>query len=241
MGKITVKHYLNTNIKYLDRKTNEVRHPIYVQITANRKTTKIRSLTNEMFSELVFSGYINKTDNKILEYEELEKELKIITDILRYCFDYKSIEIGKHKLTEIINFYSKLIYSEFGKLVFIKSDILMSLLKYKETAPIALYLDNENNTFELIEALESVTKFNIINKLNEKQKEIIFNLDVFIKYGTSFENDCLIYWYNGECKKQFFIRTIIDNINEPQKIITNIENIVNVLENNFWIEQNNNF
>ncbi len=240
MGKITVKHYLNKNIKYLDKKSNEVEHPVYIQITANRKTTKIRSLTKEMFSELNFSEYLNKTNKNIIEHEELEKELIIITDILKYCFDYKGVEIGKYKLSEIIKFYSKQIYSEFGKLVFIKSDILMLLLEFKETAPIALFLDKENNTFELLEALESVTKFNIIDKLNEKQKEMILNLDLFVKYGTSFKFDCLIYWYNGECKKQFIIKAIVNNIIEPKGIINNIENVVNVLETNFWIEQNNN-
>jgi len=240
MGIITVKHFINTSIKYLNRDTNIIEHPVYVQITANRKTTKIRSLTKIIYSESKFNEYINNPNKENINHEELKQEVKTFKDILNYCFDYKSIEIGKHKLTDIIKFYSKSIISEFGKSIFSKSGILMFLLEHKETAPIALFLDNENNTLELLKALEYVTKFDIINKLSETQKELIVNFDSFLEYGTDFSFDSLIYWYNEESKKYFIINSLINKVNNPNQIIETIEPIAKILESNFWLEQINN-
>jgi len=240
MGIITVKHFINTSIKYLNRDTNIIEHPVYVQITANRKTTKIRSLTKIIYSESKFNEYINNPNKENINHEELKKEVKTFKDILNYCFDYKSVEIGKHKLTDIIKFYSKSIISEFGKSIFSKSGILMFLLEHKETAPIALFLDNENNTLELLKALEYVTKFDIINKLSETQKELIVNFDSFLEYGTDFSFDSLIYWYNEESKKYFIINSLINKVNNPNQIIETIEPIAKILESNFWLEQINN-
>ena len=58
MGKITVKHFLNTNLKpYVINKQNY--YSIYVFVTANRKTTKLKSIMLIVFSI--------QTKKKILE------------------------------------------------------------------------------------------------------------------------------------------------------------------------------
>lgn len=48
--KITVKHYLNTSIKETDIMFGDIAHPIYVQVTYDRKTTKFRSHIPSVFS-----------------------------------------------------------------------------------------------------------------------------------------------------------------------------------------------
>ena len=59
MGKITIKHFLNTNLKpYIINKQNY--YSVYLLITAQRKTTKVKSLVfDEYYSESDFESIFN--------------------------------------------------------------------------------------------------------------------------------------------------------------------------------------
>lgn len=68
MGKITVKHYLNTNLKpYIVR--GESYYSIYIMIVVNRKNTKVKSITfEELYTEKDFEEILNE-DNDLLRQE----------------------------------------------------------------------------------------------------------------------------------------------------------------------------
>lgn len=73
MGKITVKHFLNTNLKpYIIN--GEKYFSIYVLVTANRQNTKVKSKAfNEYYNERDFSEIINPEnteDSEIIKNEE---------------------------------------------------------------------------------------------------------------------------------------------------------------------------
>lgn len=73
MGKITVKHYLNTNLKpYLIN--GEQYFSIYALVTANRQNTKVKSkVFNEYYTENDFNELLNpknKEDLKLIQDEE---------------------------------------------------------------------------------------------------------------------------------------------------------------------------
>ncbi len=234
MGKITVKHYLNKKLGR-ERKDGKITYPIYVQITAQRRTTQIKSLLNLYFTENEFNQYLDNelkcvtSDDEInkislsVDFENLQIEKTSIRDILKYCIDYKNIKIGKIKISEVLQFYSKNIITEFSSYIWHIAKLDVLLLAHKETAPIMLHLSTNNNPFSILEAIQSVTKFNIFDKLNKEQKTLIFSFNDFVN-KIDFEYCLLIYWYNGKLKK------IIENkeqINIFNKISSN-------LELNFW-------
>lgn len=71
MGKITVKHFLNTNLKpYLIN--GDKYFSIYALVTANRQNTKVKSkVFNEYYTESDFSDIIkSKEDKETLKYEK---------------------------------------------------------------------------------------------------------------------------------------------------------------------------
>ena len=79
MGKITVKHYLNTNLKpYIIN--GEKYYTIYALVTANRQNTKVKSkVFNEYYTE---NDFIEITDeNSKEEYSMLQNEAKTIENI----------------------------------------------------------------------------------------------------------------------------------------------------------------
>ncbi len=80
MGKITVKHYLNTNLKpYIIN--GEKYYSIYALITVNRQNTKVKSVFyNEYYTEKDFSEIMDKTNKE--DYENIENEETTIKNII---------------------------------------------------------------------------------------------------------------------------------------------------------------
>lgn len=124
MGKITVKHYLNT-----DRKEEQIRsysigengfilneedidYPIYLQITANRKTTKLRSFTNGLLTKKEFAKYLDKgtfyNEKKICDYNPsyfLKTEIKDVTDSLDYFYNQKLKDQDVYPIKNVTDFF----------------------------------------------------------------------------------------------------------------------------------------
>jgi hypothetical protein len=79
MGKITVKHYLNTNLKaYIIN--GEKYYSIYALVTANRQNTKVKSIAfNEYYTERDFEEINNQ--NNIEDYTIIKNEEVTIINI----------------------------------------------------------------------------------------------------------------------------------------------------------------
>ena len=82
MGKVTVKHYLNTNIcvqklNESDGKplNDEILHPVYVQISFARKTTQIRSYTEMYLTIKDYEHYQTGDYEKMDNAQEIKKYL----------------------------------------------------------------------------------------------------------------------------------------------------------------------
>ena len=82
MGKVTVKHYLNTNIcvqklNESDGKplNDEILHPVYVQISFVRKTTQIRSYTEMYLTIKDYEHYQTGDYEKMDNAQEIKKYL----------------------------------------------------------------------------------------------------------------------------------------------------------------------
>ncbi|AFL96585.1 hypothetical protein ACQ1Q1_00040 [Ornithobacterium rhinotracheale] len=72
-SKITITHYLNTNLKPY-KINGEDYYPIYLQVTAKRKTTKIRSL--------MFEEYYTENDFKeIFSFEDEDDRVQVENEI----------------------------------------------------------------------------------------------------------------------------------------------------------------
>lgn len=98
MGKITVKHYLNTRVKPLELADREF-YPIYVQVTVDRRTTQIRSFTNGMctitgMQEYEKTGHFDKLEWFPSEPLNLNREQQRIEDAIKYIIRRK-IDISK--------------------------------------------------------------------------------------------------------------------------------------------------
>lgn len=82
MGKITVKHYLNTNLKpYVVRGENY--YSMYIMVIVNRKSTKVKSISfEELYTEKDFEEIQNE-DNSLLndEAKVIESICSLIVDV----------------------------------------------------------------------------------------------------------------------------------------------------------------
>ena len=79
MGKITVKHYLNTNLKPYEM-DGEKQYKIYFLLRYNNKNTKVKSLINE---EMTLTEYEErKSDNSDILHNRIENETKLIEKLI---------------------------------------------------------------------------------------------------------------------------------------------------------------
>lgn len=94
MGKITVKHYLNTNLKPdIDDYDNTKYYPVYLSITVESKNIKRKSNITSYIGEIEFkSGLKNKPDIK----RHLEYEVNLITRIIKlYQQDIENNKVNR--------------------------------------------------------------------------------------------------------------------------------------------------
>ncbi|WP_370860943.1 hypothetical protein [Parabacteroides faecis] len=127
MGKITVKHYLNTDVQkeqlvsyHLDKECNfvlnenEILYPVYLQITVNRKTTKLRSTTQCRLTKSDFLKYTQKgtyggekQSNAYNTTYYLKNEIEQITTSLDYFYNKQKGDQKKVSIKNVVNFYMK--------------------------------------------------------------------------------------------------------------------------------------
>lgn len=253
VGKITVKHYLNTSVKRKGKSPEDIEYPLYIQITANRKTTQIRSLTNIYFSEKEFDEYINnpssfnidinkvdataKDTMRLMKWwhvDELQIELETVENIIDYCISKRGLQVGGFKTSEVIEFYSLLLDRKFGAYINDFINTTGFLLDYPDTAPIVPFLMMDNNPHELLTAVKEVTNFDVFEKLNTGHKNIINSFNEFLNNSRSHVPSMLIYWYNGDLKRNYLINSKTDKKDGYKYIIELLEAIGLKVEYEFW-------
>lgn len=104
MKKVTVKHYLNTNISLRQMDSNGkylndmVYHPVYIQISFARKTTQIRSYTEILLTKKDYEYYQNGDYEKIINVESFKSlicEPKRVQSAIEYLLNKR--ENDSHK------------------------------------------------------------------------------------------------------------------------------------------------
>ena len=93
--KITIKHFINERVKVLDRHEIE-RHPLYVQITIQRKTTSYRS-------KLEVYGNEDGMYNIGMEYgKALQREVQ---NIIFYIKKFDPVNNPKFSISQVMSMY----------------------------------------------------------------------------------------------------------------------------------------
>lgn len=111
MGKITVKHYLNTNLKpYI---INGDRYfSIYALVTANRQNTKVKSKAfNEYYTESDFKEITNPENKE--DFEIIEKESITIAKIANLLIEELN-DFDTSLFAAIYNYYQSIFILELG-------------------------------------------------------------------------------------------------------------------------------
>lgn len=103
MGKITVKHYLNTNLKpYIIN--GDKYYSMYVLITVNRQNTKIKSNKfNEYYTENDFNEIINNKEDEKLLFDEVITIQNIVSQMIKFTDSFDTL-----LLSAIYNFYKNI-------------------------------------------------------------------------------------------------------------------------------------
>lgn len=91
-SKITVKHYLEKKGNYISFNGGKKGFPLYCQVTYKRKTTKFKSFTRAVMTEIGYNDYYQKNiinlDEVFIPNLDIEKEIKLIE------LSIKNITIG---------------------------------------------------------------------------------------------------------------------------------------------------
>jgi hypothetical protein len=228
MGKITVKHYLEKRVKNLesvqfDPKYNanedndknpfiyfdppRVVYPIYLQVTINRKTTKLRSFTKHELTENEFNTY---QETGYYQYDflfpTLSKEIEISTRIFEYFVNLKKFDPSKHGIKEILQFYQRNIKEDFYQSAYF--DTLRAAFDRSEILkPLSNFIYYKVNPKELSEYFKRVFAYDFKKHLTEKETMILEAIGYFddstIELKKELKRLLLIDWYNGKANDNF--------------------------------------
>ncbi len=194
MSKITIKHFLNTNLKpYLINKENY--YTIYILITAQRKSTKVRSLVfNEYYTENDFENIINSDkleDKKLIENEI--NSIKLISEILINELN----EFDTNFLTAFYNFSNTVDIWKIDNQVFQNDGSRVDLF-YKSGNNAGLELDEIKR--ELTD-IRGVTLYEFFNKENQSKALKILKKQKVKNPETVLNDINKTFFY---CSMQFF-------------------------------------
>jgi len=235
MGKITVKHYLNTDVKKITTtkvissdvgdgiaylRDENGYFPIYLQITVNRKTTKIRSLTHIRLSKKEYKQY---SENEPYDSEQktifvngtLKEELDFVHRILEYFINIKNYDYTKYDIRDIITYYSDRVQQ--ALVPYANKYIKDSFHRNAHIADLSKIIDFKSNyPKDIISILNKTLSFDLTTFLTEREKQCIDCFSYFISllpevYLTSV-NIRLIDWLNGHLKDDFMKNLAISKL-----------------------------
>jgi hypothetical protein len=227
MGKITVKHYLNTKLK--GHEENGVTHyPLYVQITYNRKNTNFASEYNQRLSQNID---LEELKTSIVAGNILKEEARVITDIIHFESTLRGDTFDLKDLKNKYEFYKKPLHSLLNNYLVPKVGKFMSMqteckpfdsiynFSYKSDLFFAPSVNFEDYLFSIKKTIPDF--MSILNKEVSMGHEFIFSsnkasLHQEIKVYETFCRFCkpelsfssyptprLIDWLNGKFKKAF--------------------------------------
>lgn len=228
MGKITIKHFLNTNLKpYVINKKNY--YTIYILITANRKTTKLKSLVfDEYYTEKDFEDIFNSEE--ITDKNLIANEINAINIISEISIEALS-EFNTSFLTAYINFSNTISVWKpeteikiFERSTFESNNIFgVSIDRiYTEIGK-----DKEITIFEFFSLETQNIAIKYLKKNNVRNAKTVLNYINKILFYTSLE---YFRWYiegnkkNSDLLNRFYL--LFDNYKEL---------IINDIENNYKI------
>lgn len=115
MGKVSVKHFLNDATKKeqipLYKAADSTLYPVYLQITYNRKTTKIRSYTNLLLRKVQFEQYLKEGmyDGERMYQSNptylLKNEIKYVTEALDYFYNEREEDSELYTMKSVSDFF----------------------------------------------------------------------------------------------------------------------------------------
>lgn len=200
MGKITVKHYLNTKAKpsnLTDSGSTKETYPVYVQIIYNRHSTNKRSdtlieSTIEGFEYYQKTGEILKNHFFTLFSDgySLATEKTIITNSIKILED-NNISFDIADLMKVFEYYSKNIAECLTNQLEI--DMGVEGLKVKEDGSIEPSEYNDfilsfKNTFGIIQSFENIKKYTDIDLLKFVKPEDLLRLKAVHLIAKSYHN-----------------------------------------------------
>lgn len=216
MGKITVKHYLNVNLKpYIVKGENY--YSMYIMVIVNRKSTKVKSISfEELYTEKDFEDIQNE-DNDLLNQEitVIDNICGLIQDVFRefdatmfssYYSLLKDMFIGDVDFEAEYNLWDKknnsigldmssFVYGDFS--LGINRTHGMDLFTwYSEIGQKNLFsfLEKEKIKCDLPKFINQLNKMVFLGSMDtfsKKLHESKKGRDLFDKYSDTIEND---YW-----------------------------------------------
>jgi hypothetical protein len=227
MGKVTIKHYLNTKVQP-EKINNENYYPVYIQITINRKTTQYKSISLAKFTEIEFSNYIQGKDYKadfvgmgVAQKGYFEKEPERIKQAFEYMIEhYSSDKIDKDSIKNMWAWVS----GHF--LMWTKTQLIEQCWDYKinteKKNKFYKPFNKENTLTENIEIINKEFGADISNKFESEDLEFWNNVRLLIKrLGKNSIYIDFLGNYKNEIGK-------IKNITNKEKFIKEIEEITGI-------------
>lgn len=201
MGKITVKHYLNTKIIKKDNKGNEL-FPVFIMVIFDRMTIRKASITKALLNEKEFNNKKSSQRNifKKLEYEENliyriveqfknDSETKTISrNFLNFSrfFSYTSKNENLNLLNSYINFYT----IGFCEIINKHISSLLNTEISKKLDNSFNFSENEEIKNDIIEVLKDCNVFAgypqntfLFNNVSEVGKKLLFLEFCYNRFG----------------------------------------------------------
>ncbi len=181
MKKITAKHYLNTNLKPVE-KNGKLLYPVYLQLIYNRFSTSKRSKTEILTSENSFKQY-EKT-NKLIKEETIYKNIPFDKTDLKAEIDNTvfSLKIADEQNIEIERKY---IFNLIENLSLPTSKILIEVLRSEYSGTLSDDLIWSETDYERF-----INCFiDLINSVDFIEKYTGFNFKQFVKPNDSLKFD----------------------------------------------------
>lgn len=172
MGKITVKHYLNTKVKPKQGSGDSLLYPVYVQVIYNKFSTNKRSQTEMLMTKKGFDYYCK--EKKLLDNEFEKGILYFISPLEKELIDIESsikviekwdLDIKRNNIFRAIDEFSTDVLTYFTDKYRFELDYYCQMGAKNEenynTEYEAFLLSFNDNIIESIERIEEYTKVDL--------------------------------------------------------------------------------
>ncbi len=167
MGKITVKHYLNTKIKPIEIE-DKLFYPVYINIIYNKFTTDKKCASEILATDAGYSNYVNNGEWIKGEYKKkksiawgLDKELRIIDCAIK-VIDDRCIPVNRKSILPLIEEFSHCASKTIIDCYYDNIDVQHSVMTDKE------FIDDyigEEDKIKYFEFLLSFARGNILGNM----------------------------------------------------------------------------